>query len=370
MDANNNTAVIPLISVVIPVYNKSKYIRGCLESVLSSSLCALEVICVDDGSTDGSLGILREYEKKDPRVNVLTQEHLYAGAARNAGIRSARGKYIHFLDADDYITDTCVYEKWSRCAETSEAEICECLYTNIDDVTDKVYSTPDYSFTADPSSLQTVCLENDPETLIYGHVIPWNKLYLRSFLTENDILFDTLICAEDHSFYYDALFKAKKIVRVKDRWIVHRVHVEGSLDGSDIRLRHFEVEFRSFERIWEIAKDAPEEQKRMLLDSCIGDSFYYYGLSIGTEHEKKIRQQLFDYWRTYLPFFKAEDLYNKSWYARYLDIIAGQLPSEYGDVILGLYRRSKKQEKRLQKWNRRVHTILKWLPFLRWFTGR
>lgn len=94
----------PKVSVIIPVYNAEKYLRECLDSVVNQTLEEIEVICVDDGSTDGSLDILYEYEEKDSRVKVLKQKNQHAGVARNAGIDIAQGEYVHFLDSDDYLT--------------------------------------------------------------------------------------------------------------------------------------------------------------------------------------------------------------------------------------------------------------------------
>ena len=92
----------PKVSVIIPVYNSSEYIRHCLDSLLSQTLQDIEILCVDDGSTDDSLSILEEYSRKDQRVRVLTQENAGAGAARNHGLREARGKYLSFLVLEAY----------------------------------------------------------------------------------------------------------------------------------------------------------------------------------------------------------------------------------------------------------------------------
>ena len=90
------------VSVIIPVYNVEKYLRECIDSILNQTLRDLELICVDDGSTDGSLEILHEYEKADSRVKVLTQHNMGAGAARNKGLAIATGEYLSFLDSDDF----------------------------------------------------------------------------------------------------------------------------------------------------------------------------------------------------------------------------------------------------------------------------
>ena len=94
----------PRVSVIIPVYNAEKYLRGCMGSVLGQTLRELEVICVDDGSTDGSAAILAEYAENDSRVRVLRQENKGAGAARNLGIDAAKGEYVAFCSSDNLIT--------------------------------------------------------------------------------------------------------------------------------------------------------------------------------------------------------------------------------------------------------------------------
>lgn len=96
---------IPKVSVVIPVYNTAPYLRQCLDSVLNQTLREIEIICVDDGSTDGSAAILKEYASKSPvsrtSINILTQENAGQSVARNVGTAHARGKYIYYLDSDD-----------------------------------------------------------------------------------------------------------------------------------------------------------------------------------------------------------------------------------------------------------------------------
>jgi glycosyltransferase involved in cell wall biosynthesis len=99
---------MPKVSVIIPVYNVEAYLRQCLDSVVNQTLKDIEMICVDDGSTDSSAEILKEYAKKDERIRVLTQSNSGAGAARNAGLVSAKGKWLYFLDGDDFIDEHCL----------------------------------------------------------------------------------------------------------------------------------------------------------------------------------------------------------------------------------------------------------------------
>lgn len=91
------------VSVVVPVYNTAPYLPQCLDSLVGQSLDDIEIICVDDGSTDGSLAILQDYAQQDPRLMVVAQQNQRAGIARNNGLALARGRYVLFCDSDDYL---------------------------------------------------------------------------------------------------------------------------------------------------------------------------------------------------------------------------------------------------------------------------
>lgn len=111
----------PVITTIIPVYNKERYLARCLESVTLQSIKELEIILINDGSTDSSLEVCREWEQRDQRIRVINKENEGAGTTRNRGIKESKGKYISFVDADDYIaTDTyeiCIKEMEETCAD-------------------------------------------------------------------------------------------------------------------------------------------------------------------------------------------------------------------------------------------------------------
>ena len=113
------------ISVIIPVYNVEKYIRECLDSVLEQSLKDIEIVCVNDGSTDGSRGVLSEYEAGDKRIIVLDKENGGLSSARNSGIDIAQGKYVLFLDSDDLLNSE---EALSILYDKAEKEVLDQLY--------------------------------------------------------------------------------------------------------------------------------------------------------------------------------------------------------------------------------------------------
>lgn len=112
------------VSVIIPVYNAGKYMKECLDSVISQTLKEIEVICIDDGSTDDSCNILMEYHEKYGNMVILRQENQGAGMARNKGIERANGKYICFMDADDFYAQNDVLECLYQHAEENHVSVC------------------------------------------------------------------------------------------------------------------------------------------------------------------------------------------------------------------------------------------------------
>ena len=111
----------PEISVIIPVYNQELYLEQCLDSVLGQTLRDIEVLCIDDGSLDRSAEILKRYAKQDPRLTVIQQENQGAGTARNCGLRLAKGKYLSFLDSDDFFEPDMLLKAYQR-AEKEKAD--------------------------------------------------------------------------------------------------------------------------------------------------------------------------------------------------------------------------------------------------------
>lgn len=109
------------ISVIIPVYNVENYLRQCLDSVINQTLKEIEIICVNDSSSDGSLAILEEYAAKDSRITVISQPNGGAGAARNNGMAHSHGKYLSFLDSDDFFEPDMLEEAWKK-AEADAAD--------------------------------------------------------------------------------------------------------------------------------------------------------------------------------------------------------------------------------------------------------
>lgn len=221
------------VSVVIPVHNAEKYLPQCLDSVLSQTLREIEVICVDDGSTDRSLEILRKYARKDERIRVIRQENSGAGAARNRGMNSASGKYMIFWDADDFFRPDALARLY-RQAEKYQAQICVCGARIYDESEKKTFPAAQYLVIERIPDKQPFSRRDIGKYLFnFSSAVPWNKLFRRSFVEENHLQFQTLRKANDVYFVLSALYRAERIAIVPRSLINYRYFNETSLTGSE-----------------------------------------------------------------------------------------------------------------------------------------
>lgn len=164
---------MPLISIIIPVYNIDKYIARCIDSILSQTLTDYEIILVNDGSSDKSLSICIEYAKKDFRIVVISQENGGASKARNSGIEVAKGKYITFIDGDDYIENSFL-EKLYDAIKESNNKMSMCGFDCVDEQGTIVHSPFSNNYVPDSVS------GHDAASYIGNNVtfgVVWNKLY-------------------------------------------------------------------------------------------------------------------------------------------------------------------------------------------------
>lgn len=230
------------ISVIIPVYNTAKYLEKCLGSLIKQSLKDIEIICIDDGSTDNSLEILKEFAKKDARIKFLTQENQGQSVARNKGIKAAQGEYIGFIDSDDWADET-MFEKLYNNATTYDSDVAMCSINVFNEETGE---------TTDKDPYMTLDLFNESfENRAFNYtevlnflfricVVPWNKIYKREFLINDSILFPEGLFFEDNVFCTEVLIKAKNISLIKKPLIFYRRASETSTTtGDDIKKLDF-----------------------------------------------------------------------------------------------------------------------------------
>lgn len=222
----------PKVSVIIPVYNVEKYLRECLDSVAGQTLRDIEIICVDDGSTDGSLDILREYEAKDSRVKVLTQTNQYAGVARNNGLRYAVGSYVFFMDGDDY----CSLQLLERAlveAEKTDADMVVFDHNRYDEGTGRVEEKRDVAMEQLPGGCKVFNYRTNPKRIMsIVNPVPWNKLLRREFLLKWNLTFEPLSSTNDITFSALCAACADRIAYLNETLITYRVNVKDSITST------------------------------------------------------------------------------------------------------------------------------------------
>ncbi len=221
----------PKISVIIPVYNVEKYLPECLESILNQTFQDFEIICVDDGSTDKSLDILQEYKRKDDRFVILQQRHAGAGAARNHGLKLAEGKYIQFLDSDDYFEPTLLEEMYNH-AEKYSADLTVCSSRKVDENGNITESqNPNSPINLDKTPLEKPFNWQDFKNDIFGlfNVPSWNKLYLKDLILSNNLQFQNLTSCNDVAFGHISKICAQKIVVFNKELVNYRYKRMGSI---------------------------------------------------------------------------------------------------------------------------------------------
>ncbi|GAB7140251.1 hypothetical protein RsTz2092_01990 [Deferribacterales bacterium RsTz2092] len=241
------SVVQPLVSVVIPFYNVREFIPRCLESIIHQSYKNLEVILVDDGSTDDSVSICDSYINADSRIKLVKiQNNSGPATARNEGLRCATGDFIHFMDSDDFI-DLNYYESM--------------LTTMLETGADISCSNRCELGTAMPFIKQTMILTSLNDRIIepakYALHNVWRYVFKRTLITDNKLLFDeSLVANEDLLFSVLALYYAKRIVLVPDVFY-HHVERRGSI--SSCRAKRGTIK-SDRSRGWKLLKDFARER--------------------------------------------------------------------------------------------------------------
>lgn len=208
------------ISVIIPVYNSEEHLTQCLDSIFNQSLKEIEVICIDDCSTDGSLEIMKDYSQKDERFKFYQlSKNSGAGVARNMGLNQAKGAYISFIDSDDFIIDETGYEKLYHFGIEHDADI---ISSNMKE------------FTKDntlQSSIHCTEISGKTRKLSEEYGLPWyfwKNLFKRKFLMENNIDFPQYRKGEDPVFMAKAITKTKFIYFLPIDFYAYRYRYENN----------------------------------------------------------------------------------------------------------------------------------------------
>ena len=213
-----------LVSIVVPTHNSAEYLRQCLDSIIGQTYRRLQIICVDDGSTDETVQILDSYAKADSRLSYVTQENRGAGVARNRGLDQATGDYLLFFDSDDWMADDLVQCAVSR-VEECEADIVVFPIVEAFGTSELLRETP-WLILEDKFPQDVFSWRDNPDWIFRAlQNYPWNKLLKMSLVRENDLRYQEIFLTEDLMFMAPAFVCARRICLLRQNVVYHRVGI-------------------------------------------------------------------------------------------------------------------------------------------------
>ena len=223
------------ISVIVPIYNQEKYLEECIESIINQTYHNLEIILVNDGSTDNSLEICKKYKKKDKRIIIIDKENKGLSSSRNAGLRKATGDYIMFCDSDDYyLPDTCLLME----KEITEKDADYVIGNYINCYEDgKFWKKPIFDKKLYPNFKVEITDYTKSFYIMSSSVC--NKIFRKSFLDKNEFVFVEGLPAEDAIFTTACFVKSTKVYYIKDIIYAYRQRNAGTSISTNNNVEYF-----------------------------------------------------------------------------------------------------------------------------------
>lgn len=305
LSIKNNTH--PKVSIIIPVFNVELYLPQCLDSLLEQTLTDFELITVDDGSSDSSLDILMDYAKKDNRITVISQNNNYAGVARNAGLTVASGKYVIFLDGDDFF-ESDMLEEAVKALENENSDIVYFQYkyfnveTNKDEdllrgINKKIDHQGKGYISIDPKTLKE-------DIFTFVNPMPWNKMQSLDFVKNNGLRFQNLLLSNDVYFSFTSIITSTKITLLYRPLVHYRYNNSNSLRNK--RDEHPFCFYECYSRLYEFLEktnNLNEDTRKAFLNSLASSIVF----TIENTFYKKNEVKLFAKHNIIPRFFKSKD---------------------------------------------------------------
>lgn len=232
----------PKMSIIVPVYNVEKYLKECLNSIINQSLREIEVICVNDGSTDHSLEILNEYAKSDTRIRVISKVNDGLGAARNTGINHAYGEYLGFVDSDDFIDLNMFEELYNRAIEVDADVVIgnlELYFTDTGET--KLYRDYDCYQKLDDKKFFTAY----DETWIVQNIGVWDRIYKKQFIDQYHLRNPEHVIFEDALFSFQTSVLAQRISVINRPFYKYRKNTGTAITDNEIQNDNYKYDFLS-----------------------------------------------------------------------------------------------------------------------------
>lgn len=317
------------VSVIVPVYNTERYLRRCLDSLVNQTLQEIEIILVDDGSTDNSVQIMKEFEVEYlDKVVVYTKENGGQATARNIGIQKSIGKYIGFVDSDDYV-DTKMFETMYRAAEANQCDMVECHYHYL---CEEGKNVKEYRTRGNIRQYN-----NQKDMFINPQVSPCNKLYSRHVLMHTGVDFPEGYIYEDTGFYIKAIPFIKKEYYVDEYFYYYFLRSSSTMNAN--RSRKVGNIIPVLENILDFYKsnDMYEAYRRELEYFCVKILLCSSLCRIGRIKDYKIASELYENTFSFIKKFFPEyrqNQYLKGKIGAYLKLV-NQRNSKYIGKVLG-----------------------------------
>lgn len=309
------------ISVIIPVYNSEKHLRDCLDSVVNQTLKEIEIICVDDGSSDDSMQILTEYADRDSRIKVLQQKNAGAGAARNRGLKQATGEYLSFLDSDDFFEKNMLELAYKK-AKEDDADIVAFradLFWNGSNYFEQAPWTLQRKRIPSTYPFAGTDIMGNPFRAFIGWA--WDKLFRAVFVQERGYLFQEQRTSNDLLFVFSAIVDAKRIT-ILDEVLAHqRRDVASSL--SVTREKSWDCFYYALIALREHLKRVSlyERFERDYIDYALHFSLWNINSIKGPAYKKLYLKLKCDWFREFgIEQLRAQDFEVKSEYQQYRHI--------------------------------------------------
>ena len=262
-------ATSPKATIVVPVYNSANSVQQCLDSLLAQSERSIQVVCVNDGSADDSLGVLRQIAQADDRVLVIDQENAGVSCARNAGIDAAKGEVVFFVDADDYI-DAQTAERVLQAMESLDAEVA--VFGGVCEPSDAAPKRVQQLMSPKASTFGP----RDPQLLFHANAQPYacRAAFSRELLNREGIRFAPgLALGEDVVFQFAAYALARKTVVMPDKfyhYVMENDSATHEFNSADARAKKLDAHMRMLEEVLE------DWAVYGLLDLCPGELIIWF----------------------------------------------------------------------------------------------
>ncbi len=358
---NREQRTLPKISVIVPVYNGSDYICECLDSIVNQTLKDIEIICVNDGSTDNSLSILKKYASKDTRIKIIDKKNEGQGYARKCGLDIASGKYIMFCDQDDkFASDDSFKIAFDRIEKyNTDIAIFKFAYWDEENIieTNKGYMP-----------LTDIFKHSDEKYLMFSYFAPWLKIYRKSFLNKyDDWYFPKFAFIEDPPLHVQILLRAKNIIYINNILYFHRTTNPKSITiGKKYTSKHAEA-FCNFTEIIKnilIKENVLEEYLKYFINFIVTQSFVYIEASDYNSNVIIILQtffknnfELIKLGINIFSFYEEEDIY-PNLNNKYIFYCRAMLRFSPYKIIEYIYKRRNKDYELQKKYAPKISVII------------